>query len=52
MKTTLCNVTIDEVTIVFSLNLAYMHLRLEELFGSNERIGSKICSVWVIFSYM
>jgi len=27
---------IDEVSMVSSLNLAYMHLRLEELFGGNE----------------
>ena len=44
MKTTLCSVKvfiIDEVSMVSSLNLAYMHLRLEELFGSNDRFGSK-----------
>ena len=27
--------------MVSSLNLAYMHLRLEELFGTNEWFGSK-----------
>ena len=44
MKTTLRNVkmiVIDEVSMVSSLNLAYMHLRLEELFGGNEWFGSK-----------
>ena len=29
-------VIIDEVSMLSSLNLAYMHLRLEEVFGSNE----------------
>jgi len=32
---------IDEVSMVSSLNLAYMHLRLEELFGGNERFGAR-----------
>ena len=44
MRTTLRNVKfiiVDEVSMVSSLNLAYMHLRLEELFGTNERFGSK-----------
>ena len=39
MKTTLRSVKvfiIDEVSMVSSLNLAYMHLRLEELFDSND----------------
>ena len=39
MKTTLRNVKlfiIDEISMVSSLNLAYMHLRLEELFGGDE----------------
>ena len=39
MKTSLCNVKIiiiDEVSMVSSLNLAYIHLRLEELFGGND----------------
>ena len=31
---------IDEVSIVASLNLAYIHLRLEELFGGNEWFGA------------
>ena len=44
MKTTLCNVKlfiIDEISMVSSLNLAYMHLRLEELFGGDEWFGSQ-----------
>ena len=44
MKTTLRSVKvfiIDEVSIVSSLNLAYMHLRLEEPYGSNDWFGSK-----------
>ena len=42
MKTTLRSVKvfiIDEVSMVSSLNLTYMHLRLEELFGSNDWFG-------------
>ena len=53
MRTTLRNVKfmyVDEVSMVSSLNLAYMHLRLEEVFGTNEWFGSKICSLLVIFS--
>ena len=44
MKTTLRNVKmiiVDEVSMVSSLNLAYMHLRLEEMFGGNDWFGSK-----------
>ena len=44
LKTTLRNVkmvVIDEVSMLSSLNLAYMHLRLEKLFGGNEWFGSK-----------
>ena len=44
MKTTLHNVKlfiIDEISMVSSLNLAYMHLRLEELFGGDEWFGSR-----------
>ena len=44
MKTTLRSVKIiivDEVSMVSSLNFAYMHLRLEELFGSQEWFGCK-----------
>ena len=44
MKTTLRNVKmiiVDEVSMVSSLNLAYMHLRLEEMFGGNHWFGSK-----------
>ena len=42
MKTTLCNVKlfiIDEISMVSSLNLAYIHMRLEELFGGGEWFG-------------
>ena len=44
MKTSLRNVKIiiiDEVSMVSSLNLAYIHLRLEELFGGNDWFGSR-----------
>ena len=41
---------IDEVSMVSSLTLAYMHLILEELFGSDEWFGPEICSLLVIFS--
>ena len=44
MKTTLCSVKViivDEVPVVSSLNFAYMHLRLNELFGGNDWFGSK-----------
>ena len=44
MKTTLRSVKViivDEVSMVSSLNFAYMHLRLNELFGGNDRFGSK-----------
>ena len=34
-------IVIDEVSMVSSLNLAYIHLRLEELFGGSEWFGSK-----------
>ena len=43
MKTALRNVKIfiiDEISMVSSLNLSYMHLRVEELFGGNEWFGS------------
>jgi len=32
---------LDEVSMVSSLNLAYMHLRLEELLGGNEWFGAR-----------
>ena len=32
---------IDEVSTVSSLNLAFVHMRLEELFGSSEWFGSR-----------
>ena len=44
MKATLRSVKliiIDEVSMVSSLNLAYMHLGLEELFGGDEWFGSR-----------
>ena len=44
MKTTLSNVRlfiIDEISMVSSLNLAYVHMRLEELFSENEWFGSR-----------
>lgn len=44
LKPTLCNVKlfiIDEVSMVSSLNLAYIHLRLEELFSKIEWFGSR-----------
>ena len=44
MKSTLCDVKlfiIDEISMVSSLNLAYIHMRLEELFGGGEWFGSK-----------
>ena len=43
MKPKLCRVKliiIDEISMVSSLNLAYIHLRLEELFGGDEWFGS------------
>ncbi len=44
MKTTLCHVKmiiVDGISMVSSLNLAYMHLRLEELFGGGSWFGSR-----------
>ena len=44
MKTTLRNmkmIFVDEVSMVSSLNLTYIHLRLEEVFGGNDCFGSK-----------
>jgi hypothetical protein len=44
MRATLCDVKlfiVDEVSMVSSLNLAYMHMRLEELFGGSEWFGSR-----------
>ena len=43
LQTTLRSVkmiVIDEVSMVSSLNFAYMHLRLEELFGGNDWFGA------------
>ena len=44
IKTTLNNLrllVIDEVSMVSSLNLAYVHLRLEEIFGAQDWFGGK-----------
>ncbi len=44
MKTTLRNVKmliVDEISMVSSVSLAYMHLRLEELFGGCDWSGSR-----------
>lgn len=45
MKATLSNVKlfniIDEISMVSRINLAFVHMRLEELFGSNEWFGSQ-----------
>ena len=44
MKTTLHDMKlliVDEVSMVSSLTLAYVHLRLEEIFGEQEWFGSK-----------
>ncbi len=44
MKTTLRNVKmliVNEISMVSSLTLAYMHLRLEELFGCCDWFGSR-----------
>lgn len=44
MKTSLRNVkliVIDEISMVSSLNLVYVHLRLEELFGGTDWFGSR-----------
>ena len=44
MKTTLRNLkllVIDEVSMVSSLNLAYIHMRLQEVFGGHTWFGGK-----------
>ena len=44
MKTTLRSVKmiiVDEISMVSSLNFAYMHMRLEERFGTHEWFGAK-----------
>ena len=44
MKTTLHDMKlliVDEVSMVSSLTLAYIHLRLEEIFGEQDWFGSK-----------
>ena len=37
-------IVVDEISMVSSLTLTYMHLRLEELFGDDEWFG---CSVGI-----
>ena len=54
MKTKLCHVKliiIDEISMVSSLNLAYIHLRLDELFGRLVMSGLalEICYLWATF---
>ncbi len=34
-------IMVDEISMVSSLTLAYMHLRLEELFGCGKWFGSR-----------
>ena len=34
-------IVVDEISIVISLTLTYMHWRLEELFGGNEWFGCR-----------
>ena len=34
-------IIVDEVSMVSNLNLAYLHLRLDDIYGSNDRFGSK-----------
>ena len=49
MKVTLSNVRlfiIDEISMVSSLNLAYVHMRLEEVFSENEWFGSR--NMWFL----
>ena len=44
MRATISNVKlfiIDEISMVSSINLAFVHMRLEELFGSSEWFGSR-----------
>ena len=44
MKTALHNLKvliIDEISMVSSLNLAYIHMRLEELFGASDWFGGR-----------
>ena len=38
-------IIVDEVSMVSSLNLAYMHLRLEELFGGHDWFRWKECVI-------
>ena len=44
MKMTLKNlkiIIVDEVSMVSTLNLAYLHMCLEDIFGTDEWFGSK-----------
>ena len=34
-------IIVDEVSMVSNLNLAYLHMRLEDIFGTEEWFGSK-----------
>ena len=34
-------IIVDEVSMVSNLNLAYLHMRLEDIFGTDEWFGSK-----------
>ena len=54
MKTKLCLaklIIIDEISMVSSLNLAYIHLRLEELFGGDEWFGATNMILVETFNY-
>ena len=35
------NIIVDEVSMVSNLNLTYLHLRLDDIYGSNDWFGSK-----------
>ena len=39
MRATLSGVKLDEISMVSSINLAFVHMRREELFGSSEWFG-------------
>ena len=42
---------IDEVSMVSSLNLTYIHLRLDEIYGGGPNgLGVKQCSLWATSS--
>ena len=50
-KTTLCHLKliIVEISMVSSLKLAYMHLRLEELFGGDTWFGCRNITLFGIY---